>query len=45
VSISATDMTNATAGRHVYDLELTSPGNVVTRIIEGNFIIIPEVTR
>lgn len=44
VSISAQDMTNATAGRHVYDLELTT-GSTVTKILTGRFTIIPEVTR
>jgi hypothetical protein len=45
VSVSAAGMTAAAAGRHVYDLELTSPGGVVTKIIAGAFIIQPEVTR
>lgn len=30
---------------YVYDLEITSPLSVVTRLIEGNFIVTPEVTR
>lgn len=29
----------------VYDLELVSPGGVVTRLIQGNATISPEVTR
>lgn len=29
----------------VYDLEITSSGNVVTRIMEGNITLSPEVTR
>ena len=45
VSISAQDMTTATVGRHVYDLELTSPSDIVTKILAGTFIIIPEVTQ
>ena len=45
VSISAQNMTSAPAGRHVYDLELTSPGNIVTKLLTGTFVIIPEVTR
>lgn len=32
------------AKEYVYDLELTS-GSVVTRLIEGKFIVTPEVTR
>jgi hypothetical protein len=45
VSISAQNMGNAPAGRHVYDLELTSSGNEVTKILAGTFVITPEVTR
>lgn len=30
---------------YVYDLELISPSNTVTRLIEGKFIVTPEVTR
>jgi len=30
---------------YVYDLELVSSGNVVTRLIEGKFIVTPEVTK
>lgn len=32
-------------GEWVYDLELTSPEQVVTRLIEGTFEITPQVTR
>lgn len=31
--------------QYVYDLELTSGAGYVTRLVEGNFIIDPEVTR
>lgn len=30
---------------YVYDLEITSPASVVTRLIEGAFVLFPEVTR
>lgn len=33
------------AGKHVYDLELTSPAGVTTYILEGDFVIKSEVTR
>jgi hypothetical protein len=33
------------AGRYVYDLELVSAGGQVWRILEGSFIVDPEVTR
>jgi hypothetical protein len=32
------------SGQYVYDLELIS-GSYVTRLVEGNFIVYPEVTR
>lgn len=47
VSITATaaQMADIQAGRHVYDVELVSAGGVVTRIIEGKFVVKAEVTR
>lgn len=33
------------AKEYVYDLELVSSGGEVTRLIEGNFVVTPEVTR
>jgi hypothetical protein len=33
------------AGRWVYDIELTSVGGEVTRILEGRFIVTAEVTQ
>lgn len=33
------------AGTFVYDLEIESVGGIVDRIIEGSFIVTPEVTR
>jgi hypothetical protein len=42
---------NATAtaaldsGQYVYDLELVTNGGYVTRLLEGNFTVDPEVTR
>jgi hypothetical protein len=33
------------AGTFVYDLEIKSVNNTVSRIIEGSFIVTPEVTR
>jgi hypothetical protein len=44
-TVSAATMTGVPAGRWVYDIELTSPGNEVTRILEGRFIVTPEVTQ
>ena len=45
VTRSAAQMTAARTGRHVYDLELEAPDETVTRILEGRFVIIPEVTH
>jgi hypothetical protein len=42
---SATSMSDIPAGRWVYDIELKSSGNEVTRILEGRFIVTPEVTQ
>lgn len=32
-------------GFYVYDLEITSGGGIVTRLIQGQFTVSPEVTR
>jgi tRNA threonylcarbamoyladenosine modification (KEOPS) complex Pcc1 subunit len=45
LTIAATDTANLTPGLYVYDLELVSSANVVTRLIEGNFNVRAEVTR
>ena len=42
---SATTMSGVPAGRWVYDIELTSSGGEVTRILEGRFIVTAEVTQ
>jgi hypothetical protein len=36
---------NMEAGRYVYDVELTSTANTVTRLVEGIVTVTPEVTR
>ena len=45
VSIPAAIMDNVPAGRWVYDIELTSSGEEVTRILEGRFIVTAQVTQ
>jgi hypothetical protein len=46
VTVFAGTMAEVPAGRWVYDIELTSgPGGEVTRILEGRFIVSPEVTQ
>lgn len=43
--LSDTNTNGMKAGRYVYDVEVTSPGGEVTRVIEGQFEINPGVTR
>jgi len=43
VTIDATTTGNINAGRYAYDLVLTS-GSVVTRILEGKFVVTGAVT-
>jgi D-Tyr-tRNAtyr deacylase len=47
VTISLTDTQTAAleSGRYVYDLNITSAAGVVTRVIEGQAIVTPGVTR
>jgi hypothetical protein len=45
VTVSATTMNTVPPGRWVYDIELTSSGGQVTRILEGRFIVKAQVTR
>ena len=43
ITISAAATSAIASGNYVYDLELTS-GDVVTRLLEGQFIVTPQVT-
>lgn len=45
MSITSANTANLTPGRYVYDLLITSPTNVKTRVIEGIATILPSVTR
>ena len=45
LSMSAANTANLTPGRSVFDLIITSPSSVVTRVIEGVIVISPGVTR
>lgn len=45
VTVSATKTNTLPAGRWVYDLELTSAGGQVTRLLEGRFIVNIQVTE
>lgn len=44
-TVNATTMSGIPAGRWVYDIELTSSGGEVTRILEGRFIVTAQVTQ
>lgn len=43
--ITATETSQVPAGTYVYDLEIISTNQTVSRLIEGKFEITPEVTR
>ena len=45
VSMNSATTANIAGGRYVWDLELATPGNIVSRIVEGIVTINPEVTR
>ena len=47
IAITATAAQTAAipAGSYVYDLEITSSGGIVTRLIQGKISISPQVTR
>jgi hypothetical protein len=42
---TATQTTILPAGTYVYDLELIAPNATVTRLVQGELLISPEVTR
>ena len=43
--LSETTTASITSGRYVYDLIVTSGSGTITRVIEGQAIITPNVTR
>lgn len=45
LTLSDTQTTALEAGRYVYDLNVTSSGNQTTRVVEGQAIVTPGVTR
>lgn len=44
VSMSAANSSLIKPGRYVYDVKITSPSNVVTRIVEGILTVTPKVS-
>jgi len=45
ISLTATQTNALIAGRYVYDVEITSSGGTVTRVIEGQVEVTPGVTQ
>lgn len=45
VSLTGANTASIQPGRYVYDLLITSPENVKTRVIEGIVTVLPSVTR
>ena len=45
LELTDTQTTGLTAGRYVYDLNITSGSGQTTRVIEGQEIVTPGVTR
>lgn len=45
LSLTANATANITAGRYVYDVELTSNTGTVSRVLEGIVTVTPNVTR
>ena len=45
LTIAAADTASLTAGEYYYDAELISGAGAVERILQGRFVVDPEVTR
>jgi hypothetical protein len=45
LSLGRNTSSNMTAGRYVYDVEITNSANTRSRLVEGIATITPEVTR
>lgn len=45
ISMNATTTSSITAGRYLYDLEVTDTNGVVSRLVEGIVTVTPQVTR
>ena len=45
LSMTSANTSNLTPGRQVFDLIITSPTSVTTRVVEGIIMISPGVTR
>lgn len=45
IDVSASVSATIIPKTYVYDIELVSSGSIVTRLLEGQFVVTPEVTR
>ena len=45
ITLSAEETLSIKPGRYVYDLLITSPTNIKTRVVEGIVTLLPSVTR
>jgi hypothetical protein len=45
LSMNAANTSAITAGRYVYDLEVTDTNSVISRLVEGIVTVTPQVTR
>ncbi len=45
ISMTAANTANITPGRYLYDLVITSPTTVKTRVVEGIVVVLPGVTQ
>lgn len=45
MSMTAANTANVKAGRYLYDLKMTTPVGVTTRVIEGIVTVTPQVSR
>jgi hypothetical protein len=45
MSLAAGNTANIKPGRYLYDLKMTTPGGVTTRVVEGIITVTPQVSR
>ena len=45
MAMTSANTANLTPGRYLFDLVMTSPANIKTRVVEGIITVLPSVTR
>jgi hypothetical protein len=45
MSMTSANTANLTPGRYLFDLVMTSPADIKTRVVEGIITVLPSVTR